>query len=394
MKLTDRQVRNADSAGRKQRKLFDGGGLHLMLTDKGGKYWRFRYRFRGRDCLLSLGTYPQISLKQVRQLHRDAQTLLHQGIDPHAQKMRQRREARQAARQTASFAHFARQWYEGRKNSYTNAKAAQQVINTLQQYAFPLIGERAITELTTADITAVLAPLIATKPETASRLKQRISGVFDYAVQMGCISHNPVLSTPKIIRSGDKRVKNHPALPVARLGEFFARLAQYPNTKTALALRLLILTLTRSGELRHGQWQELSGDQWHIPAERMKMKRPHIVPLSDWALATLDELRALNRYNSPYFVTGNRNQPLSDMTLSAAMKRMGYTGIAVPHGFRAMASTILNESGRWNPDAIERQLAHAGGNAIRAAYNRAEYLDERRKMMQWYADYIRQQTVG
>lgn len=129
MKLTDRQVRNADSAGRKQRKLFDGGGLHLMLTDKGGKYWRFRYRFRGRDCLLSLGTYPQISLKQVRQLHRDAQTLLHQGIDPHAQKMRQRREARQAARQTASFAHFARQWYEGRKNSYTNAKAAQQVIN-------------------------------------------------------------------------------------------------------------------------------------------------------------------------------------------------------------------------------------------------------------------------
>lgn len=130
-------------------------------------------------------------------------------------------------------------------------------------------------------------------------------------------------------------------------------------------------------------------DEWHIPAERMKMQRPHIVPRSDWALATLHELRTLNQRDSPYFVTGNRGKPISDMTLSQAMKRMGYSGVAVPHGFRAMASTILNESGLFSPDAIERQLAHIDKNAIRAAYNRAEYLNERRTMMQWYSDFIR-----
>ena len=180
-------------------------------------------------------------------------------------------------------------------------------------------------------------------------------------------------------------------MPAAEIPTFFQRLERYPNRKTALALRLLILTLTRSGEVRLGQWAELHGDQWHIPAERMKMGIAHMVPLSDWALATLDELRALNRYNSPYFITGNRNQPLSDTTLSLAMKRMGYGGRAVPHGFRAMGSSILNESGQWNPDAIERQLAHREGNQVRAAYNRAEYLEERQRMMQWYADYLRAQ---
>ncbi|SUO93014.1 tyrosine-type recombinase/integrase [Suttonella ornithocola] len=179
-------------------------------------------------------------------------------------------------------------------------------------------------------------------------------------------------------------------MTIARIGEFFQRLEGYTNRKTQLALQLLILTLTRSGELRHGQWIEIIDKDWHIPAERMKMKRPHIVPLSDWALEILAEMRSLNKYGSPYFVTGNRNQPLSDMTLSKAMERLGYKGIAVPHGFRAMGSSVLNESGLWNPDAIERQLAHAESNAVRAAYNRAEYLDERRKMLQWYSDFIHQ----
>ena len=155
-----------------------------------------------------------------------------------------------------------------------------------------------------------------------------------------------------------------------------------------------MLTLTRSGEVRRGEWTEISGDTWHIPAEKMKMGLAHTVPLSDWALETLNELRRLNRYGSPYFVTGNRNQPLGDMTLSVAMQRMGYGGRAAPHGFRAMGSSILNESGQWNPDAIERQLAHRESNQVRAAYNRAEYLDERRRMMQWYGEYLRQCWQG
>lgn len=223
------------------------------------------------------------------------------------------------------------------------------------------------------------------RPETASRVKH-MRAVFDYATQTDRIARNPAVGLPKIFRG---IVKKQHALPISELGEFFSRLESYGNRQTILALRLLILTMTRSGELRFGQWQELNGNEWHIPGERMKMKRPHIVPLSDWALETLEELRCLRRNNSPYFVIGNRNTPLSDTTLSIAMKRLGYAGRAVPHGFRATASTAMNESGLWNPDAIERQLAHIDENAVRAAYNRAEYLEERHLMMQWWADFIR-----
>lgn len=393
MRLTDKAIKHADTAGKKRLKLFDGGGLHLMITETGGKYWRFRYRYQGKDCTLSLGCYPHISLKQARQLHRDAQTLLHQGIDPHQQKMQQKRQQQDSIRQAQSFEHIACQWYERRKPSYSNAKAAQQVINTLKQYVFPVIGKQPINAISVADIMRIIDPIAESKPETASRVKQRINAVFEFAIQKQLVGYNPSSHLPKIMRSADKRVKHHPALPPERIGEFFQRLAQYPNRKTQLALTLLIISMTRSAELRYGQWDEIIDTEWHIPAERMKMKRPHIVPLSDWALAILAELRQLNRYHSPYFLTGNRNKPISDMTLSKAMKRMGYDGIAVPHGFRAMASSILNESGLFNPDAIERQLAHKETNKIRAAYNRAEYLDERRRMMQWYADYIKSQII-
>ena len=289
----------------------------------------------------------------------------------------------------AAFECIAREWYEYQRPAWKNAKHVQQVIHTLEQYAFPRIGNNAIDAIPATDILAVLNAL-NDRPETASRLKQRLSAVFNFAIQTGRATFNPAASAPKIVRSADKRVKHHPALPVAEIGTFLRELDNYANRKTALALRLLILTLTRSGEVRRGEWTEISGDTWHIPAERMKMGLAHTVPLSDWALETLDELRTLNRYNSPYFVTGNRNQPPSDTTLSLAMQRMGYGGRAVPHGFRAMGSSILNESGLWNPDAIERQLAHSEANKVRAAYNRAGYLDERRRMMQWYGEYLRQ----
>lgn len=386
MKLTEKTIKHAEANGR-IRKLFDGGGLHLFITPKGGKYWRYRYRFHGQDCTLSLGVYPKISLKKARQLHRDAQTLLDQGINPHAHKQQQK----QTARKQDSFEKIAREWYAHQKPAWKNAKHAQQVINTLTQYAFPQIGDMPIDDIPATAILTILTPL-ADKAETASRLKQRISSVFDFAIRTGRATLNPAASAPKITRSGHNRVRHQPSLPKAEIGEFFRRLECYPNRKTVLALRLLILTLARSGEVRQGQWVELHGNEWHIPGERMKMGLPHIVPLSDWALETLEELRDLNRFDSPFFVTGNRNRPMSDMTLSMAMKRMGYGGRAVPHGFRAMGSTILNESGLWNPDAIERQLAHREANKIRAAYNRAEYLEERQKMMQWYADYIRAQT--
>ena len=159
MRLTDKAIKHADTAGKKRLKLFDGGGLHLMITETGGKYWRFRYRYQGKDCTLSLGCYPHISLKQARQLHRDAQTLLHQGIDPHQQKMQQKRQQQDSIRQAQSFEHIACQWYERRKPSYSNAKAAQQVINTLKQYVFPMIGKQPINTISVADIMCIIDPI-------------------------------------------------------------------------------------------------------------------------------------------------------------------------------------------------------------------------------------------
>ena len=384
MPLTEITIRQAKPTER-PRKLFDGGGLYLLITPQGCKYWRYRYRFAGKDRTLSLGAYREVSLKQARQLHREAKSLLYQGIDPLARQQEQR----QGYGGHATFARIAREWYEYQRPAWKNAKHAQQVIHTLEQYAFPRIGNKAIDAIPATDILAVLNAL-NDRPETASRLKQRLSAVFNFAIQTGRATFNPAASAPKIVCSADKRVKHHPALPVAEIGTFLRELDNYANRKTALALRLLILTLTRSGEVRRGEWTEISGNTWHIPAEKMKMGLAHTVPLSDWALETLDELRSLNRYGSPYFVTGNRNQPPSDTTLSLAMQRMGYGGRAVPHGFRAMGSSILNESGLWNPDAIERQLAHSEANKVRAAYNRAGYLDERRRMMQWYGEYLRQ----
>ena len=192
------------------------------------------------------------------------------------------------------------------------------------------------------------------------------------------------------MRSADKRVKHHPALPVAEIGTFLRELDNYANRKTALALRLLILTLTRSGEVRRGEWTEISGNTWHIPAEKMKMGLAHTVPLSDWALELLRELHGLTG-NTPYLFPSRTKQDghISENTLGKIMNGMSYKGIATPHGFRSLASSILNEQG-YNPDAIERQLAHEESNRIRAAYNRAEYLAERREMMQWYSGYLRE----
>lgn len=381
MKLTETIIRSLPTPV-KPRKIFDGGGLYLYLTPS-GRYWRYRYRFWGKERTLALGVYPEINLKTARNAHMQAKLLLASGIDPVLDKKRLKDEKR--AKYGNTFADIAREWYELKRPEWKNPKHAQQVINTLETYAFPHIGHIPVASILPLMVFDVLKA-VSNKPETANRVKQRISAVFEHAVLTGRATHNPALSMPKIAK---KQVEHHAALPQELIPDFFERLAEYPNRMTQLALRLLILTFVRVGELRQGEWSELQGNEWHIPAEKMKMKRPHIVPLSDWALETLEELKSMNK-SANWIIVGNRNRMMSDNTLAIAMKRMGYKDIAVPHGFRAMASSILNESGLWNPDAIERQLAHKEANKIRAAYNRAEYLDERHRMMQWYADYIKE----
>ncbi|CAM3059208.1 tyrosine-type recombinase/integrase [Dichelobacter nodosus] len=384
MKLRELIVRQA-KLPKKAKKLFDGGGLFLYLTPS-GKYWYYRYRFAGKDKVMPLGKYPHMNLKEARIAHIEAKIKLSNGCDPVEENNRLKRE--QERNYNNSFEEIAKEWYQHVLPEWKNKKHAQQVINTLSQYAFPKIGHYPIDDVPPIELFNLLHE-IRDKAETASRLKQRIKAVFDFAIQTGRAKTNPALSAPKIIRNNDNKVKHHPALPESRIKEFYQRLENYPNRTTQLALQFLILTFVRVGELRQGEWTEIKGNEWHIPAEKMKMKRPHVVPLSSWALAILEELKIINKYDCPYFIIGNRNQQISDNTLSVAMKRLGYQNIATPHGFRAMASTILNESGLWNPDAIERQLSHVDRNAVRAAYNRAEYLEERHRMMEWYSDYIK-----
>lgn len=374
----------------KARKLFDGGGLYLYLTPS-GKYWYYRYYFVGREKTMALGKYPQVSLKEARLARMEAKIKLRSGIDPAGEQKRLKRENERFY--AHSFEVVAREWYAHTRPSWKNAKHAQQVINTLSQYVFPVIGAHSVADVPPMEIFKLLNAL-KDKPETASRVKQRIKAVFDFAIQTGRATQNPALSAPKIIRRAGNRVKHHPALPKEKLKTFFQDLENHPNRMTQLSIQFMILTFTRSQEIRFAQWEEIKNNEWHIPAERMKMQRAHIVPLSTWALEILQELKEMNKNKSIYLFVGNRNRPMSVNTLSYAMKKMGYKDIAIPHGFRSMASTILNESGLFNPDAIERQLAHAERNAVRAAYNRAEYLEERRRMMQWYSDTLWQLIHG
>lgn len=383
MKLKSLQVRNLKYEGR-ERKVFDGKGLYLLIT-KSGKYWRYKYNFAHREKKLCIGVYPDISLKEAREMHEDARMLLRKGICPCTEKQKNKLALKQKAENT--FAELAQEWYELKRPEWSNPKHAQQVINTLTTYAFPFIGKFPITDIEPMQVMNVLNK-VKDKPETCTRLKQRITAVFDYAVYTGRATNNPAQSLPNPGKV--KKVKHHLALPANEIAEFYENLRQYHCPKVQLGIRLLMLTFVRSSELRKAEWSEIKGTEWHIPEERMKMRKPHVVPLSDWALETLAELRELHSSHLLFPADNNLKKPTNENTFLLAMKRMGYKDRAVPHGFRSMASSILNESGLFAPDVIERQLAHTEKNAVRAAYNRADYMVQRKEMMQWYSDYLKE----
>lgn len=382
MRLTELAIKKIQPA-EKAIKKFDGGGLYLLVKPT-GRYWRYKYRFHGREKCLSLGAYPVMNLKMAREAHREAKCLLDKGTCPATEKQRIKREQMTAHNNT--FELVAREWYELKRPEWKNPKHAQQVINTLSSYVFPAIGDLPVSDIAPMTVFDVLKK-ISDKAETCSRVKQRITAVFDYAIQTGRATWNPAQSLPNLGKG--KQVQHHPALPAKDIPAFFKKLSTYNNPQSQLAMRFLMLTFVRVGELLQADWSQIEDNEWHIPAEKMKMKRPHVVPLSNWALETLEEIRALNPNSPLLFPSPHRgNKSISNNTLSLAMKRMGYTGIATPHGFRSLASSVLNESGRFNADAIERQLAHQEKNAVRAAYNRAEYLAERHTMMNWWSDYL------
>lgn len=388
MALTDTKIRQSKPKD-KLYKLSDGAGLFLQIQPSGAKYWRLAYRYGGKQKTLALGVYPDISLSEAREKRVEARKVLEKGIDPANVMSKRVRKRREVTNTENSFEAIAREWHEHQKGGWSDSHAAR-VLNSLEKEAFPDLGSIPIQDLTAPMVLAVLRKIERRGAlEVASRVLQRCNAVFRFAIQTGRVERNPVTDLQGALKT--KKVVHRAALGREDLPEFLAKLETYDgNLLTRLALKLVLLTFVRSGELRGAKWKEFDIEraEWRIPAERMKMRNPHIVPLSQQAIDVLTDLQP---------ITGNRDlvfpsertwkKPMSENTLLYAMYRMGYHQLATVHGFRATASTILNESG-FKSDVIERQLAHAERNKVRAAYHRSEYLEERRRMMQWWADFL------
>ena len=396
MPLSEVKCRNAKAAA-KPIKLSDGGGLHLLVTPDGSKYWRLAYRFHGKQRTLACGVYPIITPAAARQLRDAAKRELAKGIDPSAAKKERVRDARNAAATT--FEIVAREWHERWKPGRTAFYAAQ-VMRRLEADVFPALGRRPIAEIKAGEILDALQKVEARGvKETAHRLKQMISQVFRYAIVAGKgVEHDPSVSLGDALATVGE-AQHHKAMPAKELPGFLRALDLYDGEpQTRLALRLIVLTFVRTTELRGGQWAEIEGldgpsPMWRIPAERMKKAREHLVPLSRQAVTVLRELRTLSGNSQRIFPSPGKDRCMSNNTMLYALYRMGYHGRATTHGFRSVASTILNEN-RFESDWIERQLAHVEGNSVRAAYNAAEWLPDRRRMMQWWADYLDARTEG
>jgi integrase len=385
-KLTHTALRAAKPT-EKPYKLSDGGGLYLLVNPSGALWWRFKYQFEGREKLLSLGVHPHVSLQQARALRNEAKKAVANRVDPSAK--------RQAEKSSTanSFEAVAREWLALQEKKLAPATYAKAVW-TLETLVCPYIGSRPIAKLSAADVLKVLKRIEGRGiHETAHRTRQRCSQVFRYAVQTERAAHDVTAD----LRGALAPVvsEHHAAItePV-RIGELLRAIDGYTgHSVTAYALKLAPLLFVRPGELRHAEWVEFDLDgpepQWRIPAEKMKMGEQHLVPLSQQALALLRELQPLTG-RGPYLFPSirSRTRPMSDNTVNAALRRLGYTSEEMTgHGFRSLASTCLNEQG-YHPDLIELQLAHAERNKVRAAYNKAQRLPERRKMMEAWADYL------
>ncbi|EHG6000390.1 MULTISPECIES: tyrosine-type recombinase/integrase [Escherichia] len=400
MALTDIKVRSAKPQ-EKEYTLVDGDGMFLLIHPNGSKYWRFRFRFGGKQHLMAFGVYPEISLADARQKREEARRLVAAGIDPREHKRAVKEEL---AKEDITFESVAREWHAANKK--WSEEHSRRVLKSLEDNLFPAIGKRSIDSFSTRDLLVPIKGVEATgRFEVASRLQQRTNAIMRYAVQSGLIDYNPAQEMAGAVASSNR--VHRPALELKRLPELLRRIDSYTGRPlTRLAVELTLLIFIRSSELRFARWSEIDFEtaMWTIPAEReaiegvkhsergSKMRTPHLVPLSRQALAILKQVHKLSGERDFVFV-GDHNpcKPMSENTVNKALRVMGYdTKIEVcGHGFRTMACSSLIESGLWSRDAVERQMSHMERNSVRAAYiHKAEHLDERRLMLQWWADYL------
>lgn len=388
MPLKDVTVRNAKPR-EKAYKLADEKGLYLFIKPNGSKAWRLKYRFLGKEKTLSIGLYPDVELKDARNARDNARKQLADKIDPGLAKQVSKRSAKLAAED--SFEVIAREWYVKFSTKWSPSHG-ERILRRLEKDIFPWIGKRPIAEITAPELLSVLRRMENRGAiETAHRAHQNCGQVFRYAIATGRAERDPSNDLRGAIPPA--KTKHHASITNTHaIGELLRAINGYHgHFVTKCALQLAPLLFVRPGELRHAEWSEfnLATAEWRIPAEKMKMRVTHIVPLSTQAIMILRELRALTGDDKYLFPSiRSKNRAMSENTVLGALRRLGYTGDEMTgHGFRSMASTLLNEQG-WNPDAIERQLAHGEKNTVRAAYNYAEYLPERKKMMQHWADYL------
>jgi integrase len=386
MKLTDAAVKKAKPQNKPYR-LSDGAGMYVEITPTGSKYWRLAYRFSEKQKTLALGVYPDITLADARRRRDEARKILANGADPGTVKQTQKRQAKIAA--ANSFELIAREFHKLKAPIWSKSHTIDW-IKTMERDIFPKFGPSPISEI---DAPSVLDAIRAIEGrgahEVAARTLQRVRSTFAYAIATGRARHNPA-SEIKGALAPQPKVQHFSALSEQELPEFLRAVAAYPcYPLTKAATRLLMLTFVRTGEVRYAKWEEFDfgTNLWLIPAERMKSREPHRVPLSRQAIQSLLELQPITGHDEHLFPnrTGN-GKVISENTVLKVIERLGYKGRMTGHGFRTIASTYLNGIGMIRPDVIEAQLAHVDGNATRAAYNRADYMEYRRAMMQFWAD--------
>jgi integrase len=386
MSLTELSVKSA-KAQRKITKLSDGGGLQLWVTPDGAKRWRLAYRFGGAQKALAIGVYPAVGLRQARDARQDAKRLLATGIDPSKAKKQAKAERASAAANT--FQSVASDLLE-KKRAEHKADITVAKFQWLLSLALPALGARAIREIGAPDILGVLRTVESQgKHESAKILRSAIGQVFRHAVRTGSADYDPTGALKGAIASP---VVTHRAAIVQpkAFGALLRSIAAYQGSpETSAGLQLLALTFVRPGELRSAEWSEFDLEEaiWSIPVGKMKMRRPHRVPLAPQVVAILRDLHGMTGGGRFLFPSARSSaRYMSENTINAALRRLGYKQDEMTaHGFRSAASSILNESRLWSADAIERQLAHVDGNSVRRAYARADYWDERVRMMTWWA---------
>lgn len=392
MALTDLQIRKASPAATAY-KLSDAEGLYVLVKPSGSKLWQMKYRYVGKEKTLSIGQYPQVSLVDARDKRLAAKKLLIEGIDPSAKKKEDKRLLAYSTRNT--FKVVAQEWHATKKGTWT-PEHAERLLRRLELYAFPELGNRPIAAIKTPEIITLLRKHEKRgKLETIYRLAQTFSVIFRYAVHCGLIDQNPASDLRGVLLP--YKTVNFPTIHSDELPNFFQKLDAVDATiQNKIAVKLLMLTLLRPGEMRKGKWEEVdfNAKLWSIPLERMKRRRPHVVPLCAQAIQLLTQLRDLTGDGEYMFPSRQRrkNPYMSENTINHVLNRMGYKNKLVGHGFRALASTTLNERSNFHKDAIEVQLSHADEDQIRATYNRAEYLEERTTMMQWWGDFLDEQS--